>query len=136
MSITQSERLNKVKKHLKLTNKELGAVVGVTDHAIAKAMNRDNVKPFYLDVFQEKFGISRKYVETGEGEMTVPKTDISDIVVNKELLDEQVIDMLNEMIDSNPNEKENLSFIRDQYKLLLSNYMKSKKLLKEAISNI
>ena len=74
--MTSGDRLDKARDILGLSLEALAKQVGVTGDAIGKAIKRNNIKTFYLNTFQEKFGISRKYIETGEGEIILSHKDM------------------------------------------------------------
>lgn len=65
---TIGKRLEYVKKQKGFTFSQLGEIVGITGESIRIAINRDNIKEYYLNLFSEKLEIDREWLLTGAGD--------------------------------------------------------------------
>ena len=78
-------RIKDVRKSLGLNQSDFGKAVGLTGAAISRIESGDrNPSEMFIRAICDRFNISRKWLETGEGEMRiVPSSD--DEIVSKVL---------------------------------------------------
>jgi transcriptional regulator with XRE-family HTH domain len=68
---TIGERIEHIKKQKGLSYRQLAEIIGdVTGDAIRKAINRNNVKEFYINKISDKLRINKEWILTGNGEMS------------------------------------------------------------------
>jgi len=67
--MTKGQRINLARKHLKFSFKRLGDYIDVSEAGVRAFIERNNVRDLYLDIFEKKLGISKNWIETGEGDM-------------------------------------------------------------------
>ena len=64
------ERVKKLRKSLNLTQTEFGQKIGVSVGVIANLeLDRAKINPIMVQHICDVFGVSRKWLETGDGEM-------------------------------------------------------------------
>lgn len=68
---TKSDRLDAARREKRLSYAAMAKAIDISPDGVRKMIERDSVRDLYLNIFEEKFGISRNWVETGEGEMFV-----------------------------------------------------------------
>lgn len=76
-------RFDYARKQVGLSYKKLGELFGITGDAVRKSIERDNIKPNYINTFSDKYGIPKDWIEKAEGEFryNLPK-EVEDIAVN------------------------------------------------------
>lgn len=70
MELDIRERVKKLRKSLNLTQTEFGQKIGVSVGVIANLeLDRAKINPIMVQHICDVFGVSRKWLETGDGEM-------------------------------------------------------------------
>jgi len=78
---TIAERLQYARKQKGLSFKNLGEMVGVSGDAIRKAIDRNSIKAYHLNIISEKLGLSKEWLEHGTGDMHGRKpNDINSVI--------------------------------------------------------
>ena len=72
-----SERLEYIRRELGYNYKDFGTLVDITGDAIRVAINRNKVKPIYINVFCDKLNINKVWLETGVGDVYKNPTSLS-----------------------------------------------------------
>lgn len=81
---TIGKRVDYVRKENGLSYEQLAALVGgIKGDAIRKAISRNTLKPMYINLISDKLGVSRQWIETGEGEIPGIKPNDLGLVYNK-----------------------------------------------------
>ena len=74
-----NKRIKEIRKSLNLTQEEFATKLSITRGALSRIESGDrNPSSQTIELICSKFGISRHWLETGEGEMTDPQV-VSDI---------------------------------------------------------
>ncbi|KAB1228489.1 hypothetical protein [Chryseobacterium viscerum] len=75
------DRIDIARRELGLTFEDLKSLFEISPDAIRKAIVvRKNLKPIYINKFIESYGISKNWIETGNGEM---KGNIESVISEK-----------------------------------------------------
>ena len=65
-----SERFKELRKTLRLTQAELGNVLGISGSAVSKIEKGENILTEQnIKLLEREFGVNEKWLRTGEGEM-------------------------------------------------------------------
>ena len=117
---TIGERLEHYKREKGLTYKDYASELGINPDAIRVAITTNKVKPIYINLLSEKFGISKDWILNGTGEMEIesikkpqPQSEI-EIFRDKALTAyEKLVDRLEGEIDRLRLENERLKSNKD-----------------------
>jgi hypothetical protein len=67
---TIAERVDYSRKQIGLSYKALGELFGITWDAVRKTIERNNIKPIYINTFSDKYKIPKEWIEKGIGEFS------------------------------------------------------------------
>lgn len=68
------DRFKEVRKKMNLNLKQVGDALGISESSVSNIeRGRNNPSGSTLTLFCEKFGVNRQWLETGEGDMFLPK---------------------------------------------------------------
>ncbi len=82
---TIGERLDYIRKEKGKSYQALADLVGdISGDAIRKAIKRNNIKDYYINVLSEKLGINKKWLKTGEGNIYNNETQKYDLLTIEE----------------------------------------------------
>lgn len=73
---TIAERLDYQRRNKGLTYNDLATSVNLTEGAIRNAIKRNTIKLSHINVISDKYGISKNWLLTGNGDMLTSKTEI------------------------------------------------------------
>lgn len=74
---TKGQRIEHIKNQKGLSYNQLASLIGnVSGDAIRKAIQRDNLKEYYINILSDKLGINKNWIETGEGEIYVQSKNV------------------------------------------------------------
>jgi len=66
---TIEKRLDFARKLLEKTNDDLAVIVGITGAGMRQAIKRDSLKPYYVSMIADALGISKDWLNTGDGDI-------------------------------------------------------------------
>jgi len=72
---TVGERLNYARKQLRLTYKEMSAIVDLKGDAIRLAITRNSVRDVYINILCKELGINKNWLLNGEGDWIAPNSE-------------------------------------------------------------
>ena len=99
------ERFKEIRKIKKLSLKQVGDVLGISESSVSNIeRGRNNPSGSTLTLFCEKFGVNRHWLETGEGDMFLPKPESA---LPAELTDDPMIRaILEAYLDLDPESRQ------------------------------
>ena len=119
---SMKERIKKLRKELGLTQQEMADLVGIKRAAISNyEIGRNDPSDSVISLFCREFGVSEKWLRTGDGDMFVPhEDDIFDTIIKKYHLDRGDRALLESFCQLRPEDRKTiLRFVK-----LASEYMK------------
>ena len=105
--MTQGERVKEVRKANNLTMEKFGVRLGVTKTAISLIESgKNNLTDANIKLICTEFGISEKWLRTGDGEMTIESTQEERFATNIAKLqrtdDETIIKWVDAIAETSP----------------------------------